>query len=420
MRPRIALLPWGDVIEDYLDAVGISLERFRTEMTGGWLFGYVEALKTAGIDTVLYCVSRGVRVPLLTTHVPTGAALRILPATRTFLALRRLGRRHEIAAELAPYFATPLGRLARALRTDGCVAVLCQEYHYPRFDACVALGALLKLPVFASFQGGNWQMSRIERQVRPHTIRRGAGFIVGSSDELLRLSQEHHVDPARVVRIFNPMDVRGWVADGGEREATRRSLGIGVGERVAVWHGRVDMWRKGLDVLIEAWQLVGRMTHPTSVRLLLVGSGGDADQLRQVLAGQSAAPVTWVDEFVLDRNAIRRYLSAGDVFVFPSRYEGFPVAPVEAMATGLPVVAAAAAGVTDIFDGGEESGALVVPTGDPVALASALVRVLGDEQLGRTLGQRGRASAEARFDLASVGAQLGRVLLGHGNGRRQL
>ncbi len=339
-----------------------------------------------------------------------------LPPSSPRISRRRsggwLGRRHEIAAELAPYFATPLWRLARALRRDGCVAVLCQEYDYPRFDVCVALGALLRLPVFGSFQGGGWQMSRIERRVRPHTIRRCAGFIVGSSDELRRLGQLHDVDPARVAHIFNPMDVRGWTTQDAEREATRRSLGIAPGERVAVWHGRVEMWRKGLDVLMDAWDIVAGMAHPAPIRLLLVGSGSDAGELARVLAVRNAAPVTWVDEFVLDREAIRRYLSAGDVFVFPSRHEGFPVAPIEAMATGLPVVAAAAAGVSDIFDDGEGSGALVVPTDDPPALAMALSRVLDDVQLGHALGAHGRARAEARFDLASVGAQLGCILLG--------
>ncbi|MDQ1387939.1 MAG: hypothetical protein QOF56_1393, partial [Acidobacteriaceae bacterium] len=45
----IAILPWGDFIEDFLDAIGVSLEEFSSKMTGGWLFGYVEALRLQGI-----------------------------------------------------------------------------------------------------------------------------------------------------------------------------------------------------------------------------------------------------------------------------------------------------------------------------------------------------------------------------------
>jgi hypothetical protein len=39
--PTIALLPWGDLIEDFLDTIGVSFEAFCNEMTGGWLFGYI-------------------------------------------------------------------------------------------------------------------------------------------------------------------------------------------------------------------------------------------------------------------------------------------------------------------------------------------------------------------------------------------
>jgi glycosyltransferase involved in cell wall biosynthesis len=59
---------------------------------------------------------------------------------------------------------------------------------------------------------------------------------------------------------------------------------------------------------------------------------------------------------------MRQYLSVADVYVFPSRHEGFPVAPLEAMACGLPIVAAYAPGICDILSEGEESGGLVVPT----------------------------------------------------------
>ena len=60
----VAILPWGNVIEDYLDGIGCSLSDFAETMTGGWLFGYVEALQSAGIRPVLICVSSGVERPV--------------------------------------------------------------------------------------------------------------------------------------------------------------------------------------------------------------------------------------------------------------------------------------------------------------------------------------------------------------------
>src|SRR6185369_8481582 len=95
-----------------------------------------------------------------------------------------------------------------------------------------------------------------------------------------------------------------------------------------------------------------------------------------------------------DREVIRRHLAAADVYAFPSRNEGFPVAPVEAMACGLPVVAADAPGIVDIL--GEDDGT-VVPAGDAEAFARALGPLLDDHNLRAALGVRARRRAEERF-----------------------
>jgi len=116
--------------------------------------------------------------------------------------------------------------------------------------------------------------------------------------------------------------------------------------------------------------------------------------------------VQWLNEFVHDRTTIRCYLSAGDVYAFASRHEGFPVALIEAMACQLPVVAADAKGVPDILAEGETSGGLVVPRNDAPALARALGRLLGDEAWSRELGRRARRRIETSFSLEAVGIQL--------------
>ncbi|HEY9769020.1 MAG TPA: hypothetical protein V6C71_11085 [Coleofasciculaceae cyanobacterium] len=54
-QPTIALLHWGNLIEDFLDTINVWFASFCQEMTGGWLFGYVNALKLSGVKTVLYC-----------------------------------------------------------------------------------------------------------------------------------------------------------------------------------------------------------------------------------------------------------------------------------------------------------------------------------------------------------------------------
>jgi len=121
----------------------------------------------------------------------------------------------------------------------------------------------------------------------------------------------------------------------------------------------------------------------------------------------------WADRHeVTDRTVVQRILSAADAYVMASRRERFPVAPVEAMALGLPVVATDASGVPDIFEGGELHGGLVVPRDDAEALATALGRVLDDPALRRRLGERARARVEEGFSPAAIGRQLRDFVLG--------
>jgi glycosyltransferase involved in cell wall biosynthesis len=427
------LLDWSHLIEDFLDHLGISLEMFRDEFTGSWMFGYIDALRLVGVRTVLFCVSaRVTNRPWRFTHAPTGATVHVLPAPMIYRATRRrvlnpyadtvekaVGDVHGVdrllfaaLKDTAPYLTTPLRLLARELRGESCDAILCQEYENARFDACVLLGGLMRLPVFATFQGGDMQLSRLERPLRPLTIRACAGLVIAAQSEAQRVRAQYGVPSAKLARIFNPIDVDFWHAS--DNSEARAELSIPMSARVVVWHGRVLLHRKGLDVLLGAWERVCRERPGRDLRLLLVGTGNDADELRRRIAAKPPPGLRWVDEFVRDRTEIRRYLSAADAYVLPSRHEGFPVAPIEALSCGVPVVATDAPGVPDILEGGETSGGLVVPRNNTAALALALGRVLDDKSLCRELGERARRRVEACFSLSAVGEQLRTFLFSRG------
>ena len=160
------------------------------------------------------------------------------------------------------------------------------------------------------------------------------------------------------------------------------------------WHGRIAIAQKGLDVLLEAWDVLTHAREQHDLVLLLTGSGQDSDALRAEIDRRRPRGVRWLDSYVLDRGIIRLQLAAADVAVFPSRAEGFAVAPLEAMASGRALVAAAVPGITELAPGGEDDGVIVVPPGDAAALASALGALLDDPE--RAAGGRHRSPGAGR------------------------
>jgi glycosyltransferase involved in cell wall biosynthesis len=104
------------------------------------------------------------------------------------------------------------------------------------------------------------------------------------------------------------------------------------------------------------------------------------------------------------REEVMTLYAEADVFVLPTWREGFPNVVLEAMAAGLPVVATPVGAIPEAVRDGEEG--LLVPVRDPVALTSALRRLIDDRGLRLALGARARARAESVFSMEAVTAQL--------------
>ncbi len=425
-RPLVALLPWGFAIEDFLDPNGLTLDTFCRSFRGSWMFSYADALRTAEVETIFVCFSRTVKTVVRRTHEPTGAGVLILPLPRVFRTLARdpygrtvrqmFGRRAAPATPLLapvkvvlPYLSTPVRLLARELQREGVASVLCQEYEFPRFDICVLSKPLHRLRVFGVFQGSDYRRWRLERLVRPRAISRCDGLIVGPAAEVERVAELYGTAAPKIARILNPVDVD--VFRPTDRQAARRRLGLPAGARIAVWHGRVELPKKGLDVLVESWAELTRRQNAGARVLLLVGDGEDASRLETEIRRRDLDNVVFVNRMIHDPHELRTYLGAADVYVIASRHEGLAVAPIEAMACGLPVVASGAGGMADIVGSGVAEAGIVVPPEDPVALAGALHELLADEARSSSLGAVARRRAVEEFSLEVVGAALRQFLL---------
>ncbi len=416
---RVALFPWGGVLEDFLAPIGIDHVRFAEEMSGGWLFGYVEALRRQGVETVIVAQSRQVSRAERRVNPHTGTATLLLPTSPTYRALRRWPgdtddperprfRGGRALQDLVRYAATPGPGVREALQASGCGAILAQEYENPRFDRLVGIGRQLGIPVFASFQGAPPPSSRIERAIRRRRLRLAAGLIVASAPEAARLRTDYAIEADRIHAIPNPLDLDLWFPE--DREACRRAIGLPPEAAVVVCHGRIELHRKGLDLLISAWRDVVAQAGPRDLRLHLIGSGQDDARLASLIASEPVPGLRWVRRYVTDRSEVRRELSAADLYVLPSRHEGSPVAPLEAMACGLPVLAADAPGVGEILGRDEASGGVIVAKGDAEALRQGLWRLIGDPNLRARLSAQARPRVQAFASLDVVGRRLAALM----------
>jgi glycosyltransferase involved in cell wall biosynthesis len=187
----------------------------------------------------------------------------------------------------------------------------------------------------------------------------------------------HGVDPAAISQ---------W----GSSDGVREDLGI---PKEAPLVGTVANFRasKGHSILLEAAVRVRRAIP--GVRFVLVGFGPLESDIRH-RASQLGLDGTVI--FAGARDDAPRVAGAVDVFALPSVFEGLAIALIEAMALGRAAVVTRVGGLTEVIEHGKQG--LLVPPGDPEALADAIVSLLEDADLRRQLGEAGRRRA-ADFDI---------------------
>lgn len=150
------------------------------------------------------------------------------------------------------------------------------------------------------------------------------------------------------------------------------------------------------------------------VRLIVVGEGPLLEEARAILNTEQCASEAWLAGA---RSDVAEMLHAFDVFVLPSLAEGISNTILEAMASGLPVVATRVGGNVELIEEGRTG--FLVPAADPVGMALALRRYLDDPQLSMQQGSEARRKAESEFGLNVMVSQYLAMYDGvlAGNGR---
>ena len=156
-----------------------------------------------------------------------------------------------------------------------------------------------------------------------------------------------------------------------------------------LYYGRFDVYQKGLDLLLDAWAELA--ATPPAPPLRMLGRGKDADAVRAMIADRGLEALVTLHENP-SRVEVIEAMAGARALVHPSRFEGLPMVPAEAMATGLPVIATDVAGVGEVV--GE--GGILIPAHDRGAIAGAVRRLAADDAARSALVPLARASA-ARF-----------------------
>jgi glycosyltransferase involved in cell wall biosynthesis len=235
---------------------------------------------------------------------------------------------------------------------------------------------------------------------------RAARVICVSQAVRSHLLTEMRLDPLRVVVVPNGVDPAAFA--GGPDHAWRREVGLPDDAPVACLLGRLTAW-KGHHVAIAAWRVVRQKTPGALLAIVGDGEPAYAAQCR-ALAGRLG--LGDAVRFIGHRDDVSRVLHACDLLVHASCYdhpsqgtvEAFGLVVIEAMAAGLPVVATAAGGVTEVVER-DVTGKLVRP-GDPDALAEAIAFYLNDHDAALEAGLTGRRRVREWFTLERSVEQL--------------
>lgn len=185
--------------------------------------------------------------------------------------------------------------------------------------------------------------------------------------------------------------------------AFRRKLGVKNDERMILAVGRLSKEKAQSD-LLRAFRKLSDTDAELNARLVIVGDGPERESLEMTAASLG------ISDRVIFTGQVKNvefYYAAADVLANPSHSEGSPYVLLESIAANLPIVATAVGGVPEMVE--NDQAALLVPAGDPPAMADAIARVLGDEQLAQRLAASASTLGFLRFSSENYVCSLAKL-----------
>jgi glycosyltransferase involved in cell wall biosynthesis len=241
------------------------------------------------------------------------------------------------------------------------------------------------------FTPPRWYARGLTRRIMRGTLRHYGAIISISGYVEKRLARFLGEDPPRLSTIYDGVDETLFRPEV-DSMYLRQRMGL-TDKRVILYTGRITE-KKGVQYLLKAFSLAYRQS-PELV-LVFCGRGEMEPELRTMsqelgLSGRVffTGPIPHLD--------LPPYYAMCDVLAVPSTYENLGLSPLEAMSTGRPVVASDTGGLPEVVE--DMKTGLLVPPGDPQAMAEALLTIVHDAGLAARLGSAGRRAVLERFTL---------------------
>jgi sugar transferase (PEP-CTERM/EpsH1 system associated) len=220
-------------------------------------------------------------------------------------------------------------------------------------------------------------------------------YIALSKDLEGYLREKIHVPGARLAQLYNGVDTQLFHPAREGRDPLPCPGFAGPDAYVIGWVGRMQTIKEPVALARAFVRLLHMLpAHARRLRLVMVGDGPLRKQVVDVIDEAGASGLAWLPGA---RDDVPRIMRGLDLFVLPSFAEGISNTILEAMASGLPVVATRVGGNPELVE--EETTGTLVPRADPQALADAIREYVVDPGAGKRKGSAGRRAVEQRFGL---------------------
>lgn len=242
--------------------------------------------------------------------------------------------------------------------------------------------------------GNSWKYNILRRLMRKIICQ----YTCVSKDLKQWLENVIHVSPQRITQIYNGVDIRCFTPRKGERSATGPTgfltdncIVIGTVGRMAEVKDQITLVRAFISLAEQLPEMQPRL------RLVIIGEGVLRERAQSMLRDAGMENMAWLPG---ERNDIPEILRSLDIFVLPSLGEGISNTILEAMSTGLPVVATAVGGNAELVD--ENKTGYLVPPGNPDKMVAALKSYINYPDLITAHGHAGRKKVESDFSIENM------------------